>query len=167
MTFVFNGDYNDIEQVAEYLPAFEAVLAELTAAGQYRYNDSFKGRIPAIANTASRGPNVGTHEDAAIYLLQKLERARRQGERVAELLAQGYEHVEYLDRETRFRHVIFYSDPYRSFCGEWQEWRDARLVPEDRPMREGESGNFIAAVLPKGKRTHGHRRDGRRVLVLA
>lgn len=166
-TFRFNGNLKDIEQVAKYLPAFEAVLAELEAAGQYRYNDAFKGRIPAIANTAQRGPNVGTHEETAIYLLQKLERARRLAEKVAALEAEGYVHVEYVDGVTRYRRVIFYSDPYQSFRGEWQEWADARLLPEERPMRDGEFGNFIHGVLPKGKRTHGVTRDGRKVLVLA
>lgn len=166
MTFTFNGKYNDIEQVAEFLPAFNAVFEEVKRGPNFAYNDSFKGRIPAIANTEHRGPNVGTHEDAAIYLLQKLRRALALTAKVEALLAEGYEHIEYIDTAARFRHVIFYSDPYRDFCGEWQEWRDARLVPEDRPMRDGESGNFIGGVLPKGKRTHGHRPEGRRVLVL-
>lgn len=163
--FTFNGKYQDIEQVAEHLPAFMAVFEQVKR-GNFAYDADFLGRIPAIGNTERRGPNVGTHEEAAIYLLQRLRRARELTAKVEELLADGYEHVEYIDGETRCRHVIFYSDPYKSFCGEWQEWRDARLIPEDRPMRDGESGNFIGGVLPKGKRTHGHRPNGRRVLVL-
>ena len=48
--FFFNGDFQDLAQVAPFLPAFEARLAELEAAGEYRYNDAFKGCIPGIMN---------------------------------------------------------------------------------------------------------------------
>jgi hypothetical protein len=79
--WVWNNDYDDLEQVAEFLPAFLTVLADIESAGQYRYNDSFKGRIPGIA---------GDHEDTGIYLLQGLERKRAQQSKVDDLLAQGY-----------------------------------------------------------------------------
>jgi hypothetical protein len=156
MTFQFNGDYNDLEQVAEFLPEFEAILAEIEAAGQYRYNDSFKGRIPGIANTEKRGPNVGTHEEAAIYLLQGLERARRQAETVELLIADDCEWLDALDREARYALVVLV--PTRRMGGEWQEFEDARIVPRDgKPY----------GVLPKGARTRGTLIMDRKVLVKA
>ena len=144
--FRWNKEYEDYEQVAHLLPAFRARLAELTEAGQYRYNDSFKGHIPG-----AEGPN----EDTAIYLLQRLDREREQELRVARLLLDGYTDVDALDKDTRYSHIVIFTHG-RTFKGEWQEWREARLTPRDgRPY----------AVIPKGKRTHGHLISGRRVLV--
>lgn len=156
MTFQFNGDYNDLEQVAEFLPEFEAVLAEIEARGEYRYNDSFKGRIPGIANTEKRGPSVGTHEEAAIYLLQGLEHERRQDEKVARLIEDGYEWLTALDDETRFACVILV--PTHRMGGAWEEIPSGRVVP-----REGKPDG----VLPKGARTRGTLIMGRKVLVKA
>lgn len=160
--FRFNGDYSDLEQVAEYLPEFEAVLAELEAAGEYRYNDSFKGRIAGIANTEKRGPNVGTHEDTAIYLLQGLERKRREDERVEALLADGYEFIEALDETTRFANVVLV--PTGRMNGSWAEYAGARVVPTTHDAQVKATG-ALWAVLPKGKRTNGHYINGRKVLV--
>lgn len=144
--FKFNRDYKDYGQVEQFVPAFMARLREIEAAGQYRYNDSFKGHIPGI-----EGPD----EDTAIYLLQGLERRNRQDEKVAALLAAGYEHASTLDGTTKFERVVLY--PTREMGGEWAEYQDARLVPY-------ESGE-PRAILPKGKRTHGHLVNGRAVLV--
>lgn len=141
----FNRDYDDVEQVAPFLPDFLTRLAELEAAGQYRYNDSFRGSIPGIA---------GPDEDRGIYLLQGLERQRAQDAKVAELLARGYERVETLDGVRRFAHVVLY--PTRRGGGEWAEYRQARLVPRN-------GGPY--AVLPKGKRTNGYSIGDRAVLV--
>jgi hypothetical protein len=153
--FEFNGDYGDFAQVEPFLPAFLEVFAEVQARPGFAYNDSFVGRIPAIANKAHRGPNSGTHEDSAIYMLQGLKRKREQEARIAELLADGYEHIDTLDQRTRFAHIVLY--PTRRMGGEWAEYRDARLVPDanDQPR----------AVLPKGKRTNGYSVNGRRVLA--
>lgn len=154
--FTFDRDYKNQEQVAEFLPAFLVVYDEIVASGHYTYNDSFKGRIPGIE---------GPCEDTAIYLLQCLKRSREQAEKIAALLAQGYEHVERLETTTRYRHVIFYSPP-GELRGEWQEWRDARLIPEGWETQKEVTGP-VQAVLPKGKRTHGVFCNGRSVLVLA
>jgi hypothetical protein len=154
MTFVFNHDYNDSTQVAEWLPRFREVLAELEAAGKYRYNDAFRGRIPGIE---------GRDEDTAIYMLQTLEREGAQDAKVAALIRSGYEHVEHLTGVQRFAHVVLY--PTRRMGGEWVEFRDCRLVPEAKPNQIAATGP-VASVLPKGRRTHGHRVDGRAVLAL-
>lgn len=133
--FRFNKSYDDLAQVAPYLPAFLARLEELQAAGQYRYNDSFKGRIPGI-----EGPD----EDTAIYLLQGLQRQQEQDAKVAGMVADGYRRIEALTEIQRFDHVVLV--PTRRMGGEWSEFREARIVPrEGRPY----------GVLRKGKRTNG------------
>ena len=154
MTFAFNGKWDDLEQVAEFLPAFTARRDELGAANRYPYNDDFRGHIPGIE---------GEWEDRAIYLLQTLYRFRQQEQRINKLLAEGFEHLTELEHETRFRRVVFY--PKRNLGGEWQEWSDARLLPEVKPNQAAVTGQ-IRAVLPKGKRTNGHLCLGRGVLVL-
>lgn len=143
----FNRQYGDLSQVEQFLPAFLVVLAEIEAAGQYRYNDSFKGRIPGIE---------GAGEDTAIYLLQGLEAQRRQDDRVAALLDDGYEHLSRLEETRKYAHVVLY--PTTRMGGAWAEYRDARLVA---------NGSRPYAVLPKGKRTNGHLVAGRAVLVHA
>jgi len=141
----FNRQYGDLAQVEQFLPAFLVVLAEIETAGQYRYNASFKGRIPGIE---------GACEDTAIYLLQGLEAQRRQDERVAQLVAAGYEHLTQLSETRKYSHVVLY--PRSRMGGAWAEYRDARLVT---------NGSRPYAVLPKGRRTNGHLVSGRAVLV--
>jgi len=67
MPWAFNRNYKDLAQVAGFWPDYLAVYAELTCAGLYPYNDSFKGRIPGI-----EGPG----EVTAIYLLQQTRSLR-------------------------------------------------------------------------------------------
>lgn len=141
----FNKQYDDMEQVAEFLPAFLDVLAEIEGAGQYRYNTSFKGRIPGIE---------GACEDTAIYLLQALERARKESARIAELLEAGYVYVTELTETHRYGHVVL--TPTRHMGATWAEFHDVRVVP---------NGNRPYALLPKGKRTNGWLVEGRNVLV--
>lgn len=152
----FNKDYNDLEQVAEYLPAFLARLAALESAGQYRYNDSFKGHVPGI-----EGPD----EDTAIYLLQSLERQQEQDAKVAALLADGYEYVTSVTEPVRCAHVVLYAERCNSSL--WAEYHDARLVPSPygRNNYADVPDDYPYGVLPKGKRTNGHMISGRRVLV--
>jgi len=145
----FNKQYDDLEQVAEFLPHFVSVLNALTAAGEYRYNDSFTGRIPGI-----EGPDEGR----AIYLLQGLDRVRTQAARVAELVQAGYVHVTEATHTHRYGHIVLYS-PNRN-GGTWEEFRNARLIPS-------RTGSKPYAVLPKGKRANGWLVSGRNVLVSA
>lgn len=162
--FTFNGKHDDYEQVAPYIGEFAKIRAEIIerTGRSFVYNDDFRDRIPAIANKEMRPP-AGSHEDSAIYMLQKLYRWWEQEARITDLLADGYEILDGLEHETRFRHVIFF--PTRDMQGEWAEWRDARLLPEEKPHQAEITGR-VRAVLPKGKRTHGHLCNGRGVLVL-
>lgn len=141
MSFAFNRDYHDTEQVAAFLPAFLEVYEELRAAGKYPYNDSFKGRIPGI-----EGPD----EDTAIYLLQTLKHLQDQDAKIAEYLADGFEHIESVDEVTRFSGIVNYG-----FCvggTGWREWERARLVPTRSPRQRAITGG-IGGVMPKGART--------------
>jgi hypothetical protein len=136
MTFVFDKNYRNDEQVRPYMEAFLAVYPEVEAAGNgTAYNDSFRGLIPAIA---------GDDEDTAIYLLQTLRRLDQLAVQIEEFLADGGEEVTTLDKVRRGTvvHVGF----YMGGTG-WTQWDEARLLPRDgKPY----------AVIPKGKRTHGH-----------
>jgi hypothetical protein len=142
MSFTFNKNYHDLEQVAEWLPAFDELRAAEIAANRYPYNDSFKGCIPGIA---------GPCEDTAIYLLQSLHHQREQDARVERALADGFERIDSVNGIERFAKVIVYH-PDRS--GEWHQYLDARLLPEDNPRQAAVTGK-IHALLPKGRRTRG------------
>ena len=138
VSFTFDRDYGNREQVArfydDYLLAREAVLAE----GGYPYNDSFRGLIPGI-----EGPDEGT----AIYMLQGEYQLRELEARVAAFLADGGQGVEHLDAATKYAVVVEYGF-YVGGTG-WREWLEARIVPDPTGKPR--------AVLPKGKRTRGHR----------
>jgi hypothetical protein len=140
--FTWNRNYKDLEQVAEWLPAFSAIRAEITDAGGYPYNDDFKGRIPGI---------LGEREDTAIYLLQGLWRQREMDARIAGWLADGYRQLDSLAAVEKFARVILYK---ADRSGEWREYEDARLLPETKPHQAEITGR-ISALLPKGKRTQG------------
>lgn len=140
-SFVFNGDYDDLEQARPFFAAFLEVHAALTEEGKYPYNDSFRGRI-----------GVTGDEDAAIYLCQHLLRADQSAGKVARYLADGWEPLDSVTEITRFAGVVYYG--FYSGGGGWSEWPDARLVPEDNPRQAAVTGG-IRALLPKGKRTHG------------
>src|SRR3954469_24020651 len=115
MTFVFDKNYRNDEQVRPYMEAFLAVYTEVEAAGNgTAYNDSFRGLIPAIA---------GDDEDTAIYLLQTLRRLDQLAVQIEEFLADGGEEVTTLDKVRRGTvvHVGF----YMGGTG-WTQWDEAR-----------------------------------------
>jgi hypothetical protein len=142
MSFTWNRDFKDLEQVAEWLPEFTAIYDQIAAAGKYPYNDSFRGKIAGIA---------GDREDTAIYLLQGLYRQREMDARIAGWLAEGYRHLTELGAVTKFPVVILYR---ADRSGEWHQYEAARLVPEAKPNQAAVTGK-ISALIPKGKRTHG------------
>lgn len=80
-TFVWNRCYDDHEQVRPYMEQFLAIHSEITAAGAYPYNDSFKGRIDGVAGSAN--------EDTAIYMLQNLKSLDELDGQVADFIADG------------------------------------------------------------------------------
>lgn len=149
----FNGDYHDHEQVAEFFPGYLKAFEQLD--GAYPYNDSFKGRIVGIE---------GEHEDTAIYLLQGTRALIETFEQVAEARADGCVDLEEvgLTEITKFSRIVQYGW-YMGGTG-FREWADARLVPETNPRQEAITGR-AHAVLPKGRRTHGHILGGGKVLV--
>lgn len=147
MAFQFNRNYHDLDQVAEFFPAYMAVFRELEAAGEYAYNDSFKGRIAGLVVETSRD------EDSAIYLLQHTRHMRDYQTKVDAYLAGGFEPLDVFPEEaTKFAGVVHYG--WRNGEDGIAEWRDARLLTFD--------GSRV--VLPKGKRTNGFRLSGK-VLV--
>jgi hypothetical protein len=146
--WTFNKDYGDYSQVEQFLPAFLARHAEIVAAGQYPYNDSFKGHLPGLEDSPS--------QDSAIYMLQGLKDRNEQDAREAALVAQGYEYVASVTGVQRFAHICLC--PTGRMNGDWAEFREARLIGYD----SGEP----RAIIPKGKRTHGALISGRRVLAL-
>lgn len=149
MTFVFDKTYANLEQVAPWLDAFNAVYDEILAGGGYPYNDSFKGRIPGIF-----GPN----ENTGIYLLQGLRREREQAARVVALREQGYADVEKMVPKSKvaYSRIVLYST---GRGGQVIEHENARLVSDAQGVPY--------AVLPKGKVKRGYRIDSRKVLALA
>ncbi len=78
--FVWDGDYNNREQVRPYMEKFLAEYDRIVAAGKYPYNDSFKGLIPEIA---------GDREDTAIYMLQNLRDIDEDDRKLEAFLAEG------------------------------------------------------------------------------
>jgi hypothetical protein len=79
--WAWNKDHKDLSQVEPFWPAYSAVRAELAAAGQYPYNDSFTGRIPGI-----EGPDEGR----AIYMLQTLHSVREMELTIAQRRLDGW-----------------------------------------------------------------------------
>jgi hypothetical protein len=144
MAWTWNNDYKDLGQVEEFYPAYLAVYEELRAAGQYPYNDSFKGRIPGIE---------GPREDTAIYLLQQLRDVREMEAKIAEHRADGwrdFDPAEVDNGPVRYAGVATYGF-YVGGHG-FQEWTNARLT------RYGHS----SVMLLRGRaRTNGHLMNGK------
>lgn len=138
MTFTFDGNYRNTEQVVPFMADYLDAYANLRLAGQYPYNDSFKG-MPALA---------GRDEDTAIYLMQGLRALAVLGERVEAARCDGFVEGVATDTPVRYAEVIHYGW-YMGGTG-WQSWKDARLV-------RFHSSPF---VIPKGRRTNGHLLSG-------
>lgn len=158
--FTFNGKYDDYNQVAQFIGDFTVIRRELIESPVgYAYNDDFRGRIPGIANTTKRGPSVGSHEDAAIYMLQTLYRWWELEARLLGLKAEGAEAIETMGpaEVARFKLVVLY--PTRDMGGEHIEIPDARIMADENGKP--------AYVLRKGARTLGTLIDDRGILVVA
>lgn len=146
MTWTWNNDYKDLGQVEGFYPAYLAVYEELRAAGQYPYNDSFKGRVAGIE---------GPREDTAIYLLQQLRSVREMETQVAEHRAAGWRDFDPAEIEAgpvRFAGVAQYGW-YMGGDG-FQEWSNARLTRY-----------YSSVMLLTGRhRTSGHLLEGRLIV---
>lgn len=146
--FVFNKDYKDLDQVAPFWDAYDAVYQELHASGMYPYNSRFKGRIPGIE---------GEDEDTAIYLLQCERHRREMMAQVEAAIGRGYvpyavynfetgrlvmqKPFEAATQPTRFAGVVRYG--WYSGKDGFAEWSDVRVVQRHPSM---------LTIIPKGKR---------------
>ena len=152
MTFQFNGNYRDQEQVAPYLDAFSVVHAEIAASGQYTYNSLFKGRIAGLDAATSKD------EDTAIYMLQCMHAIRAEHQVIEQLRADGYRDVAALPKSTRFRSVVVYrAGHFVGGTGWTAKYTDVRIVPDAEGVPYG--------LIEKGKRKYGHALTGARVLA--
>lgn len=150
--FVFDKDYDNLAQVAHLWDAYAARRAELESAGEYPYDDSFKGHIEGLVAD-------DRNETTAIYLLQVTRRVREYEGKVQALRDAGYWGPTVNpegDRLTKFTSVAIIGRQYKHY-GEVQVVEGGRL--------HSQSGR-ITAVMPKGARTRGYPvRDGAYVLV--
>lgn len=142
--FVFDKDYDNLAQVAHLWDAYAARRAELESAGEYPYDDSFKGHIEGLVAD-------DRNETSAIFLLQVTRRVREYEEKVQALHAQGYiEPVVPLDGDhlTKYASVALVGRQYSGGkYGTVTMFAAARVY-----TRSGQ----VCAVLPKGARTRGH-----------
>jgi hypothetical protein len=79
--FKFNKNYKDTEQVRKFFEEFKAEYKKIKEAGEYPYNDRFKGKIKGIE---------GEDEDRAIYLLQHLKREEEKRDIEEEMIKKGW-----------------------------------------------------------------------------
>lgn len=117
--FVFDRDYGNYEQVRPYFAEYCAVLAELENAGQYPYNNSFKGRVPSLAGASDKD------EDTAIYMLQSMHSRDDMDRKVAQFAADGGYDVEELDGSERRGTIAKYGF-YVGGTG-WEVLEDVRV----------------------------------------
>jgi hypothetical protein len=136
VSFTWDRDYRNLDQVEAFYPAYLARRDELDAAGQYPYNDSFRGHVPGIE---------GADEDRAIYMLQTLHDVKAMTAQVEAFRAEGAEPVESLAAPTRYTRLMRFGW-YMGGTG-LAVYDDVRVVPDGRGRP--------ACILPKGRRTNG------------
>lgn len=142
--WLFDGDYDNLDQVAHLWDAYQARYAEITSTGGYPYNSRFQG-LPGAA---------GPHEDTAIYLLQTTRHRRDNAERLAVFEAEGFEPIGPMDPHGVVRGDVLMVDTNGA---PGLVHRGARV------LADGDGHPY--AVLPKGKRTNGYSTFGQKVLV--
>lgn len=142
--WLFDGDYDNLDQVAHLWDAYQARHDEVTADGGYPYNALFAG-LPGAA---------GPHEDTAVYLLQRTRHRRHDEARVAEYVAEGFEPLPPMDPHGVVRGDVLMVDSNGS---PGLVYRSARV------LANGDGNPY--AVLPKGKRTNGYSTFGHKVMV--
>lgn len=135
----------------QHYDAYAAVLAEMTEAGEYPYNDSFRGRIGDLDQYTDKRPGVyGTMQDAVIYEMQRMRDDKAMHAQVDAFVAEGAEPIGKLDGPTRYSKVMCYG--FYSGGGGVQTFEDVRVVPN--------ADGTPYAVLEKGKRTNGKMLQG-------
>jgi hypothetical protein len=136
-TFVFNGEYDDLDQVAAYYPAYLVKRQELDAQDAYPYNARFEGIWPEID---------GKQERTLIYLCQHLHSKIEDSGKVARALQDGYTVVE-LDGDDLLDVKV--SDAVLAFeygHSGYQSFGPGRFIRTP--------GNW-PYFIPRGKRTRG------------
>ena len=136
--FTFDKDYDNYAQIAPLYPAYTARLRELDTAGQYPYNDSFRGHL---------GVEAGEDEDTAIYLCQGLTHLHETALSVNEFIDAGGRFLTDDDRPAGLITVAQFG---------WYMGGTGFRVNEDVRLMYRAGQNRPYMLLPKGKRTRGY-----------
>lgn len=132
-TFKFDGDYDNLEQVAEFYQEFKKIKDSIDG---HAYNSLFEGKIAGLA---------GENESKGIYLLQQLDTANKRSGKINGLLKDGYKQVVPEDGgSTKYESVVKVGNDY-SQAGV-DEYPKARIVFAEKRM----------FIVPKGNRTRGY-----------
>lgn len=151
--FVFNGDYDDLDQVAHLWDAYAAEHHAIRRMGRYPYDDSFKGRIDGLVADDK-------HEDTAIYLLQVTRHIHEHETEIQALRDQGFVEptIEPEGRHThRYRRIAIIGYQYH-------QGRDGTITITENSRLVTQNGQ-AALVLPKGARNRGYTARDRLILV--
>lgn len=142
--WLFNGEYDDLDQVHHAWPEYITAMNEVGRNG-FAYNSDLMGRIPSIA---------GPTEETGVYLLQKTGHEVRDYLATLALLDDGYEWVDDMEPNAVIRGDVVLVPTGR---GPGEVYEGARLIAggDGKPH----------AVLPKGARTNGYSARVGRVLV--
>lgn len=102
-------DRRGVALAEENYDDYKAVYDEMVAAGDYPYNDSFRGLIPGIANETDKRPGVyGTMQDHAIYVMQGMRSRKEMQAQVDAFIAEGAEPVDSVTGTEPFKKVMCY-----------------------------------------------------------
>lgn len=134
--FVFDKDYNNLEQVAQFYPEFIAIHEELVSQKTFPSNSQFRGKIAGLA---------GGSEDTGIYLLQQLKTTKMREYKILELQKSGYKQItSQQGGNAKYESVVKVGNDY-SMAGT-NEYPKARVWFADGRMY----------IVPKGNRTRGY-----------
>jgi len=136
MSYTFDKNYENHEQVIDFYGAFKKLKSEIEAQGKYPSNSQFEGRITGIA---------GNDEKTAIYLLQQLDTDKTIQKKIDNLLESGYTEVTPEEGGSiRYESIVKVGNDH-SRAGT-DEYPKARLFFADKRM----------FIVPKGNRTRGY-----------
>ena len=82
--FIFNKNYEDLEQVKEFYPDFLREYQSLKAKNQYPYNSLFEGKIKGLEESTEHNEKTG------IYLLQRLQEKTEKETRERKMTDDGW-----------------------------------------------------------------------------
>ena len=124
--------------------AYKAVYDEMIAAGDYPYNDSFRGLIPGIAHETDKNPGVvGTMQDHAIYLMQQMRSRKEMQAQVDAFIAEGAKPIDTVTGPEQFAKLMHHRDVVGGA---------AITVYENVRLHPPTNGGNLLAVIPKGHR---------------